>query len=454
MIRTLTISGFRGFGTKQEITFSIPNGTDEGSGLNILVGANNTGKSSIIEAIKAFNAVATFSEGKRNVKCKQRVSLIMVDENGDECTIDTVSSGGSQVDFKPSEKFLRAYVLPSRRHVDYEFNESTWDKDLYLKHGKLDNRKSSIQYFNSRLFQMIKNKEQIDRLISFIIGQKINWTIEQNDGGRYYVKFNFGTYYHSSEGVGDGLWSILTICDALYDSAENSVIVIDEPELSLHPAYQKRVLELLLQYSKNRQIIISTHSPYFISWKAISKGASLIRTQKNKNADIEVHSLSNETKKKISGYLKDLNNPHVLGLNANEVFFLDDNIIVTEGQEDVVLFSKALMSCSQIINGSFYGWGAGGAAKEKTILSILYDLGYKHVVAIFDGDKKQDAEKIEKLFTEYKIVVLPKDDIRDKYIPEKKVEGIMTENGKLKEDYNDWFEKEFIDEINRYFEKE
>lgn len=451
MIKTLKIAGFRGFGKEQDIRFSLPNGRDEGSGLNILVGANNTGKSSIIEAIKAFNAVSTFSEGKRNSKCDQRVSLEIIDEEEIQYKINTVSSGGSQVDYKNNGKFLNAYVLPSRRHVEYEFMESTWNKDFYLRHDKLDNRQSSISLFNNRLFQMMKNKEDIDNLISFVVGKKINWTIEQNDSGKYYVKFNFGSYYHSSEGVGDGLWSILTICDALYDSSANDIIVIDEPELSLHPAYQKKVLELLLKYSKDRQIIISTHSPYFISWQAISKGAALIRTQKNNDADIEVNSLSNETKTKIGGYLKDLNNPHVLGLNANEVFFLDDNIIVTEGQEDVVLFGKALSNSKFIINGTFYGWGAGGASKEKIILSILCDLGYRHVVAVFDGDKKEDADELEGMFKQYKIIVLPKDDIRDKNISEKKVEGIMTENGKLKEDFGDWFKNEFVTAINRYF---
>ena len=452
MIKTLTISGFRGFGKEQNITFSLPNGKDEGSGLNILVGANNTGKSSIIEAIKAFNAVSTFSEGKRNSKCGQRVSLKIIDEKGTQYTINTVPSGGSQADYNPRGQFFKAYVLPSRRHVEYEFGELNWNKDLYISQGKLDNRKSSIEHFNSRLFEMMKNKEKIDELISFVVGKPINWTIEQNDSGRHYVKFNFGTYYHSSEGVGDGLWSILTICDALYDSSAGGIIVIDEPELSLHPAYQKRVLELLITYSKDRQIIISTHSPYFISWQAISNGAALVRTQKDTDADIEIHGLSDETKKKIGGYLKDLNNPHVLGLNANEVFFLDDNVVVTEGQEDVVLFNKAMMNTSYQINGSFYGWGAGGASKEKTILSILSDLGYKHVVAVFDGDKIDDAEELRDIFVKYKIIVLPKDDIRDKNIPEKIVEGIMTEKGRMKDDYKDWFKNEFIDAINQYFE--
>jgi predicted ATPase len=54
-----------------------------------------------------------------------------------------------------------------------------------------------------------------------------------------FIKFTFDNKSHNSEGIGDGIGSIFTICDALYDSESNSTIVIDEPELSLHPAYQK-----------------------------------------------------------------------------------------------------------------------------------------------------------------------------------------------------------------------
>ena len=47
---------------------------------------------------------------------------------------------------------------------------------------------------------------------------------------------------------------------------KDSVILIDEPELSLHPAWQNRVLKLYENFSKenNCQIIIATHSPHII----------------------------------------------------------------------------------------------------------------------------------------------------------------------------------------------
>jgi len=65
MIKALSIHGFRGFGEKQTLTFSLPDGRTVGRGLNIITGANNTGKTTIIESIRAFNGSQepTFSEG-------------------------------------------------------------------------------------------------------------------------------------------------------------------------------------------------------------------------------------------------------------------------------------------------------------------------------------------------------------------------------------------------------
>lgn len=454
MIKQLSIHGFRGFANEQSIVFSLPNG-EVGSGLNVIVGANNSGKSTIIESIKAFNGDCSFSEGKRNVKAEQRVEIKITDENNVERSLRTVASGGSQVIYANQNDKIEAYILPSRRFVNYEFGRDQWTRQTYIANSLLENRTYGLNNFSVRLFAMLERKDALDPVLERIIGSHVDWTIEQRDNGNYYVKFNFSGLSHSSEGVGDGLWSILTICDALYDSNENSIIVIDEPELSLHPAFQRRVLKEFLEYSKNHQIIICTHSPYFVSWEAIKNGGALIRTQKLQDGHIEVKSLSEETRKGIKGLMADLNNPHILGLNAAEVFFLEDYVIVTEGQEDVVCFNRALDAQGLHINGNFYGWGAGGASKESQILNILQDLGYKKVVAVFDSDESAKADEVKKTFFQYKAIVLPKEDVRDKQKIRKEgvvnVEGIFESKWKLKAEYVDWFRDEFVKGINDYF---
>lgn len=45
---------------------------------------------------------------------------------------------------------------------------------------------------------------------------------------------------------------------------ENSIILIDEPELSLHPKWQQKIIEVYKRIGKNNQIITATHSPHIL----------------------------------------------------------------------------------------------------------------------------------------------------------------------------------------------
>ncbi|MBQ3027577.1 MAG: AAA family ATPase, partial [Lachnospiraceae bacterium] len=99
MIKEISIHGLRGFGVERTIHFAIPNGVS-GSGLTILVGANNTGKTTISEALRSFNLhkdnPPSFSERKRNMKSDNgRIHLRLSTDDGETFTIDTVDSGGS-----------------------------------------------------------------------------------------------------------------------------------------------------------------------------------------------------------------------------------------------------------------------------------------------------------------------------------------------------------------------
>lgn len=206
---------------------------------------------------------------------------------------------------------------------------------------------------------------------------------------------------------------------------------------------------MLKRYAKDRQIIISTHSPYFIDWESIINGAELIRCVKNTEGNIEIFPLSPQSKTNIRKFQDDFNQPHTLGLEAKEVFFLEDNIILVEGQEDVIMYPKIAKQLQTEFKGTFFGWGAGGAEKIPFILRILQDLGYKKIQVIYDGDKKKDKEKTKNSFSQFKYHLLPTDDIRDKKAKKSfagKI-GIVTEDGKLKEEYRSSMEK-LIREVN------
>lgn len=47
--------------------------------------------------------------------------------------------------------------------------------------------------------------------------------------------------------------------------ADNSVILADEPEISLHPDWQQRILKIYENIGENNQVIVATHSPHIIA---------------------------------------------------------------------------------------------------------------------------------------------------------------------------------------------
>ena len=459
MLKEIKINGLRGFGKEETIEFALPNGK-EGSGLNIIVGPNNSGKTTITEAVKFYNtnsANISFSENKRNKNNRNRIDITYIDENNKEIEMHTVKEGGSQVDINGEITNKTPYVLPSRRFADYNMYNYSYTTDRYsfminnITNSK-NNRTTILSQYEQRVFDWKRDKDTFDKLLQKVIIEPFEWLIEQNEDGSYFIKIIYEdkSIAHTREGMGDGYWSIFTIIDTLYDSKKGDIVVIDEPELSLHPAFQKRVVKLLEEFSKDKQIIITTHSPYFISLNAIVNGGKLIRTFKDKEGNIRTGNLKEEDNKFIASIMKNKNNPHILGLEAKELFFIEDNIVITEGQEDVVIIPDICKDLNLKLEASLFGWGAGGAENIVKVLNMLNNLGYKKVSAIFDGDKQKEYEKCYEKFSFYNIIKLFKDDIRDKpEIHSKSKEGVTNEKGHIKVENIEQF-KEIINKVNEY----
>ena len=63
---------------------------------------------------------------------------------------------------------------------------------------------------------------------------------------------------------------------------KNSIILIDEPELSLHPKWQQRIIEVYKNIGENNQIIIATHSPHILGSVSNENIFILYRDEKGK----------------------------------------------------------------------------------------------------------------------------------------------------------------------------
>lgn len=116
---------------------------------------------------------------------------------------------------------------------------------------------------------------------------------------------------------------------------KNGIIVIDEPELHLHPRWQIVLLDLFEELSKEtkNQFIISTHSPTFINEQSYKH---LIRIYKDENN----YSKSIVLKDTDSLRLKDIF--HIINSTNNEKIFFADVVIFVEGITDRLVFQRIL----------------------------------------------------------------------------------------------------------------
>jgi energy-coupling factor transporter ATP-binding protein EcfA2 len=177
---SIEITGLRSFGSTQRLELAIPNGK-AGSGLTFLVGPNNGGKSTIIEAFAAITQQnnISFTEGKRNKKAGDRVIVRTTHSSGEVKELQTVSNGGSETswnDPKLQPTFSSIFVLPSRRTFSPFFGKGLSKREDYITNYTLPSlRSSSIDRFHHRLFAIQENRADFDKVLSKVLDPIPTW---------------------------------------------------------------------------------------------------------------------------------------------------------------------------------------------------------------------------------------------------------------------------------------
>lgn len=423
LLHRMEVSGFRGFAKPGRINFAVPNG-QTGSGLTIITGGNNSGKSSIVECLQARSGGRnqqhpSFHMGIRN-HILDTVSITYQIDKTEE-VLRSRSRGSSDVIRENFVPDFRIRVVPSRRSFDPYFQKHLISNDDYNDSQRQlqARRMHSLGNFSSRIIHRLEQPGEFNDLLEAVMGERLQWTIDSQPTGDNFIKFIRGDVSHSSDGVGEGIVSLFVILDQLADLSKNDAICIDEPELSLHPSLQRTLVRLLSRIAATRQVIVATHSPYFVDIDSIVNDGVLARVVSTENAGSEIFQLKGQALDDFKVLARpDRSLPHLLGTDAREILFQSDNVIITEGQEDVVLFPHLASQVGKHITGTFFGWGAGGAEKIEKVCRVLQGLGYRKVVGILDNDMTKHISGLEKQFGGYRFLAIPADDIRDK--PEEK----------------------------------
>lgn len=457
-LKSLSIKDYKGFYSLNEIEFAIPNQEGSKLGLNVIVWPNNTGKTTILEALMLTRDITNQRFNQEDRHWGKNPEIILIQDNGQEYKL---KAEGSLI---KTEWTLTAKInlLSSSRYWDSEvFTENDEGSFLSSENGR-SLRKDSRSHLSWLLSALAKDegkKKQFNKYMKTIFPHFSDWGIDSRNNKDFIYYRTWDWVVHSTDQLGKGILSLFLICGHLVAS-NDSILLIDEPELALHPQMQRRLALLLSEEAKRRQIIVCTHSPYFINWEDYLNWAKFIRLNKNKDQNCNVYKLNSEsdTYSITFGVVDDRQKPQLLDIVAKEIFFAE-KILFVEGQEDVWLIKKFAKAERITLNFEIFGYGSWWATNIKKFLQMAKDLWFTKAWALYDWDTRTDWEQSKTKFPSFKIIILPTADIRDKntvYDSEwneiaAAKEGVFDEHGKIKESTKEEF-KRILSQFNEYFQ--
>jgi energy-coupling factor transporter ATP-binding protein EcfA2 len=442
----IEIAGYRGFSAPVRIPLARPDRTKAGSGLTLLVGAQGSGKSTVLETVRFLQRTdqpPMLAGNRRNASQAGRVNITYTSTSGAQIALGTGRSGGGRFAWAGSATWdvawNRIFTVPAHRRLGPGFQDippQENSRDQYIQstaHG--DFRSNQPDQFGFRLVAADANMEKFNNLFSRI-DQPPNWHLDREQQRGAYLRLYSNGSPFDTEGIADGTASLFQIVDALYDSRKGDIIGVDEIDRSLHPAVRRRLLKVLVALSHDRQIVVTTHDPLCIDWDVVLGGAGVVRFVCDPGA-IRVGFITDDTRALLRPMLSDFCNPHVLGPASNEIFFLDDGIWLFEGQEDVQLYPRAFEQLNASAEGTVFGWGVGGADNMSRIATLLRDLGFRRVVGVVDRNKQSGLHALSTAFPQYLFVSNPADDIRTKDATDARptVDGLLDRQFKLRPEY-------------------
>lgn len=131
-------------------------------------------------------------------------------------------------------------------------------------------------------------EQNVNYWFQYIIGAKVN-TEDIKQTNRLKAQFmGFNNREVRTKNMGSGLSYLISILIMCLSLEEHETLIIENPEIHLHPKAQSRLIEFFIFISKaNRQLIIETHSDHIFN--GIRAG---IATGEIKSDEVSINFLS------------------------------------------------------------------------------------------------------------------------------------------------------------------
>ena len=290
-IKNLHIKEFKGL---RDISINFEK-NDKPLDLVVLAGSNGSGKTRVLESILQYfqdhiqynyrgnsNKIEIYFEEKEKI-CRNNV--------GDEMELyeGLKSFSYHEIDNPRNEKHIKIKkelnILPKIIYVPTEINfqkMNTASTTLVQEYNFINIVNTNLikdipSYIATKMISaMLKNKNEKVGDVQKKVFNEINEIFENlnidvkvediSQDGRNITLFtnSAGDKFDINElSSGEKQLFLRTLAIKMLNP-ENSIILIDEPELSLHPKWQQKIVDVYRKIGENNQIIIATHSPHIL----------------------------------------------------------------------------------------------------------------------------------------------------------------------------------------------
>ncbi|WP_224487861.1 AAA family ATPase [Robertkochia flava] len=401
-------------GTK--ISFDFP--------ITFLVGKNGSGKSSVLQSLygcpKGYSLGDYWFSTKLDPidESKNRNAIIYAYEENDtifEVLKQRILRQKNFDNWEPSRPVKKYGMDTSQRnspidkeviYLDFRAELSAFDCFMYsipftptptiltrqdyirAKSGKLkeayDSGKIIKYYGKNKNEPAIKLSEQEVKIISHILGKKyeeitiLDHSFYKNKG--FSIRLKSPELNYSEAYAGSGETAVIILVHRIHKCNQNTLLLLDEPETSLHPGSQKRLRDYLLTEIKKKklQIVVSTHSPFLLD-EMPKNSIKVFKTNAQGKFQVE------DERRPQEAFLE-------LEFENNDKV----KIIVEDDLAKEIIYS-VLKDMGEDIAKSFdIQIHPGGAQTIKKNISQSIDFNLSPYI-IFDGDQKPSQDHINPL---------------------------------------------------------
>jgi AAA domain, putative AbiEii toxin, Type IV TA system/AAA ATPase domain len=247
--------------------------TNLSEGINILIGANNAGKSTILNSVFLLQRL---SLQKNDITIGQNTGRVELFFTGNHPNVRSIPqhdrvifklennemhfglnqgsqhNGFSRILEKEPNNLIYPY-LSKRKAVDY--TDAINEANANSVSGNFINLYSKIDRLVTPQFQ--PGNRQYLEACKQILGFEIS-TLALG-GGKKAVYFVHNVEHIPLTAMGEGVANILGLITDLC-VAEDKIFLIEEPENDIHPKALKALLRLIIEKSETNQFFVSTHS--------------------------------------------------------------------------------------------------------------------------------------------------------------------------------------------------